>query len=152
MNWNSKFKKKKKIPDAPLVDIQLSDGSRTSVTVAEESDVSLQCSVRTAKPGVQSYHWSFDNRSLDAGGVRATADGDWLILHRLSRFQAGRYGCAARNSQGLGPTSSLAVQVQRKLIAFSKYALLNFDSFQFWIFNSFDLFFLEFWNFFQIKM
>lgn len=108
------------IADPPIVDIQLFDGTRSVATAEEDGQLSLQCSVRAAKPAVRSYRWFFNNESIDESDSSVTFTGDSLIVHRISRFQSGGYACAARNSQGLGQKDCISIEVLREFVAMQR--------------------------------
>ncbi|XP_076325599.1 nephrin-like [Tachypleus tridentatus] len=90
--------------------LPIDEGS--DINLHEGSDVDLECIIR-ANPPVTHVGWKFERKDIVANHTAGiTIDNTTLIIHKVQRFNRGRYLCTATNSEGRGESNRIFLRVE----------------------------------------
>lgn len=98
--------------DLPKLELAL--GANIRSTIKEGSDVYFECAI-TANPWVSEVGWLFEGEPLItdlSAGIIVTNQS--LVLQKVRRQHRGHYQCTALNTEGIGTSNEVFLDVHCK--------------------------------------
>uniref|UniRef100_T1JRN6 Ig-like domain-containing protein n=1 Tax=Tetranychus urticae TaxID=32264 RepID=T1JRN6_TETUR len=95
----------------PEVKLEFGSPTSSSTTIQEGNDVYFDCKIDSNPKPIKSVQWRFNGNQLSPKqGIIVSNQS--LVLQKVSRHQSGLYQCIVTNSQGVGTSNEIKLEIR----------------------------------------